>query len=181
MRARTCYLVGAGAGGAGLTRAPDLVLPTSRPGAARSLPAADYLPMSDPSNRKPADYVFEDWQHLHETDPDAFELRRKEALESVIQSAPPDMQARLRGLQFRVDMERGRAGSNLAACLKAQSMMWDSLVRLRDALSELSSVQQDGTLGAVARGRAEARKATVIPFRSAGRAVPAEQVPRDGE
>ena len=71
MRARTCYLVGAGAGGAGLTRAPDLVLPTSRPGAARSLPAADYLPMSDPSNRKPEDYVFEDWRHLHETDPDA--------------------------------------------------------------------------------------------------------------
>jgi hypothetical protein len=137
--------------------------------------------MSDPSNRNPEDYVFEDWRHLHETDPDAFELRRKEALESVIQSAPPDMQARLRGLQFRVDMERSRAGSDLGACLKAQSMMWDSLVRLRDALSELSSVQQDGTLGAVARGRAEARKATVIPFRSAGRAVPAEQVPRDGE
>ena len=160
---------------------PPSCSPPRAPGAAQSLPAADNLPMSDPSNRKPEDYAFEDWRHLHETDPDAFELRRKEALESVIQSAPPDMQARLRGLQFRVDMERARAGSDLAACLKAQSMMWDSLTRLRDALSELSSIQKDGTLGAVARGRAEARKATVIPFRSAGRSVPAEQVPRDGE
>jgi hypothetical protein len=137
--------------------------------------------MSVPSNRKPEDYVFEDWRHLHETDPDVFELRRNEALESVIQSAPSDMQARLRGLQFRVDMERSRAGSDLAACLKAQSMMWDSLVRLRDALLDLSSVQKEGTLGAVGRGRAEVREATVIPFRSAARAVPAEQVPRDGE
>lgn len=137
--------------------------------------------MSVPSNRKPEDYVFEDWRHLHETDPDVFELRRNEALESVIQSAPSDMQARLRGLQFRVDMERTRAGSDLAACLKAQSMMWDSLVRLRDALLDLSIVQKDGALGAVGLARAEVRKATVIPFRSAARAVPAEQVPRDGE
>jgi hypothetical protein len=123
--------------------------------------------MSDLQTRKPQDYAFEDWQRLHETDPDAFELRRKEALEAVILSAPEDMQQRLRGVQFRVDMERSRAGSDLAACLKAHSMMWDSLVRLRDALSELSDLQKDGMLGAVARTPAPVRTATVIPFRNA--------------
>jgi hypothetical protein len=123
--------------------------------------------MSDPTPRKPQDFVFEDWQRLHETDPDAFELRRKEALDAVIEAAPADMQQRLRGVQFRVDMERSRAGSDLAACLKAHSMMWDSLVRLRDALAELSELQKDGVLGAVARAPAEVRTATVIPFRPA--------------
>lgn len=131
--------------------------------------------MSDPSNLKPQDYAFEDWQRLHEADPVAFEARRKEALESVIQSAPEDVQPRLRGLQFRVDMERSRAGSDLAACLKAQSMMWDSLLKLRDALSELSEVQKAGALGAVARRQAELRMATVIPFRQAPRPAPNEQ------
>lgn len=123
--------------------------------------------MSDLSTRNPQDYAFEDWRQLHETDPEAFELRRKEALEAVILAAPADMQQRLRGVQFRVDMERARAGSDLAACLKAHSMMWDSLVRLRDALSELSDLQKDGMLGAVARAPTEVRTATVIPFRAA--------------
>ena len=121
--------------------------------------------MSDQLTRKPQDYACEDWQRLHETDPESFELRRKEALEAVIASAPADMQQRLRGVQFRVDMERARAGSDLAACLKAHSMMWDSLVRLRDALSELSDLQKGGILGAVARTPAAIRNATVIPFR----------------
>jgi hypothetical protein len=134
-------------------------------------------PMSNLSDRKPEDYVFEDWQRLHETDPEVFELRRKEALEAVIQSAPADMQPRLRGLQFRVDMERSRAGSDLGACLKAQSMMWDSLIRLQDALSELSGIQKDGMLAAVARTRVEAPKATVIPFRAARRTAPAGHPP----
>ncbi len=123
--------------------------------------------MSDLSNRRPQDYAFEDWRHLHESDREAFELRRREALESVIQAAPADMQTRLRGLQFRLDMERARAGSGLASCLKAQSMMWDSLLRMRDALAELSGLEDDGLLGAVARSRAEARTATIIPFRPA--------------
>jgi len=136
-----------------------------------------HLPMSDLLTRKPQDYAFEDWQRLHETDPEAFELRRKEALEAVIQSAPADMQQRLRGVQFRVDMERARAGSDLAACLKAHSMMWDSLVRLRDALSELSDLQKDGMLGAVARTPVEARTATVIPFRNAPGIVRGENEP----
>ncbi len=137
--------------------------------------------MSDLSDRQPEDYVFEDWQRLHETDPAAFELRRKEALEALIQSAPVDMQPRLSGLQFRVDMERSRAGSDLSACLKAQSMMWDSLIRLRDVLSELSGIQKDGMLGAVAHTRAEVRKATVIPFRPAPRAAAAGYAPRAEE
>ena len=131
--------------------------------------------MSDLSNRKTEDYAFEDWQRLHESDPEAFEIRRKEALEAVIQTAPARMQQRLRGVQFRVDMERARAGSDLASCLKAQSMMWDSLLRLRDALAELSVLQKDGTLAAIVQTPAEARTATVIPFRTSARATPVEQ------
>ena len=131
--------------------------------------------MSDLSNRKPEEYAFEDWRRLHETDPEAFERRRKEALEAVIQSATARMQQRLRGVQFKVDMERARAGSDLASCLKAQSMMWDSLLRMRDALAELSTLQADGTLAAVVRSPVEARTATVIPFRTGPRVPAVEQ------
>ena len=131
--------------------------------------------MSDLSNQKTEDYAFEDWQRLHASDPEAFEIRRKEALEAVIQTAPARMQQRLRGVQFRADMERTRAGSDLASCLKAQSMMWDSLLRLRDALAELSVLQKDGTLAAIVQTPAEARTATVIPFRTSARTTPVEQ------
>jgi hypothetical protein len=122
--------------------------------------------MSDPSTRNPADFAFEDWQNLYATDPEAFERRRREALDAVIQSAPAGMQQRLRGLQFRIDLERTQAGSGLAACLKAHSIMWDSLFRLRDALAGLSDLQKDGMLGSTARAhQAAVRTATVIPFR----------------
>jgi hypothetical protein len=121
--------------------------------------------MSDPSTRTPGAYAFEDWRHLYATDPEAFELRRREALDAVIQSAPASLQPRLRGMQFRIDLERARAGSGLAACIKAHSMMWDSLVRLRDALAGLSDLQKDGMLGSVARRHPAAlRTAAVIPF-----------------
>jgi hypothetical protein len=93
--------------------------------------------MSDPTG-KPDDFDFEDWRRLHASDPGAFEQRRSAALESVISGAPEHLQKRLRGVQFRLDLERSRAGSDLAACLKAHTLMWDSLTRLREALEQLS-------------------------------------------
>ncbi|MCK7583290.1 MAG: DUF3135 domain-containing protein [Chromatiales bacterium] len=52
-------------------------------------------------------------------DPFAFEARRL-AIDRVVPSpvSPPD-QRRLRGLQFRIDMERRRARTPMAACLQA--------------------------------------------------------------
>lgn len=80
---------------------------------------------------------FDEWQALAKSDPQEFEARRTQVIEDFIQSAPDDLQRRLRGLQFRVDMERRRAANPLSACMRISDMMWDAVLReggLRDAL-----------------------------------------------
>jgi len=126
--------------------------------------------MSDLPQPLQQNFDFEEWRQLYATDPEAFERRRAAALAAVIESAPERMQQRLRGVQFRLDMERSLARSDLAACLKAHSMMWDSLVRLRDALAKLSEIRPGETLvpaREAAAGKESPRTATVLPFPAA--------------
>lgn len=72
-------------------------------------------------------FDFEEWSNLASNDPDAFEQRRQDFLEEYIKRYPHERQRRLKGLQFRIDMERRRARTPLAACIKLSSMMWDSI------------------------------------------------------
>ncbi|OHA83812.1 MAG: hypothetical protein A2937_01940 [Candidatus Yonathbacteria bacterium RIFCSPLOWO2_01_FULL_47_33b] len=65
------------------------------------------------------------WSNLAKTDPKRFEQERKEATEAVILSARPEKQQRLRGLQWRIDMERLRASNPLSAAIRLHTMMMD--------------------------------------------------------
>jgi hypothetical protein len=65
------------------------------------------------------------WSNLAKTDPERFERERKEAIEAVILQAPLEKQQRLRGLQWRIDMERSRANNPLSACIRLNKMMMD--------------------------------------------------------
>ena len=68
-------------------------------------------------------------------DPAALESMRKSMIERLIESAPNEAaQRRLRGLQFRVDVERERAPNPMAACITLSRMMHESLAELRGAL-----------------------------------------------
>lgn len=120
------------------------------------------------STSAPFEFDFDAWSRLHVEDPDAFERRRIEAIEAIIRSAPTGLQPRLRGLQFRVEMERSRAGSDLAACVKSSAMMWDSLIRLRDALEDLTALQAgsdaESTRAAGSASRPPTESAQVIAF-----------------
>jgi hypothetical protein len=69
---------------------------------------------------------YEQWRELARQDPNAFEVRRLELIESVIGAAPQHCQRRLRGLQWRIDMIRARSPNPLAACVSLSHMMWDS-------------------------------------------------------
>lgn len=83
---------------------------------------------------------FDEWATLARTDPGAFEARRLALIEAFLSQFPNADQRRLRGLQFRIDMERRRARTPMAACLKISSMMWDSLLGthgLKNALDAL--------------------------------------------
>lgn len=73
-------------------------------------------------------FDFDEWSRLAKTDPAAFEARRLALIEEYLGQFPPLDQRRLRGLQFRIDMERRRARTPMAACLRLSSMMWDSLL-----------------------------------------------------
>jgi hypothetical protein len=75
----------------------------------------------------PFSFDFDEWKSLAETDPAAFEQRRQAVIESFLGSAPTKNRTRLRGLQWRVDMERHRSRNPMQSFLRIYSMMWDSV------------------------------------------------------
>ncbi|MGM0593587.1 MAG: DUF3135 domain-containing protein [Pseudomonadota bacterium] len=103
---------------------------------------------------------FEAWQRLAHEDPEGFERRRRELLESVIAHAPESRRQRLRGLQWRVDKMRERAPTPLAACVSLSDMMWEALAGKRGLLERLRGRLE----GAPEAGR-EMPQAEVVPLR----------------
>ena len=105
------------------------------------------------------DFDFDQWVALAVADMAAFEARREAMIESIIASSPAYLQPRLRGLQFRVDMERRRSKTPLAACMRISEMMWDmvlgenglkaSLEVLENALSGKETAVQEKTQATV--------------------------------
>ena len=85
-----------------------------------------------------SDFNFEEWAALAKSDPQAFEAKREEVIEQLISGASPRMQTRLRGLQWRIDMDRARASNPLASCMQMFNKMWASVYGeggLQDALN----------------------------------------------
>lgn len=80
---------------------------------------------------------FEDMVKMAQNDPDALESLRQEMCEAVIQSAPETSQRKLRGLQFKIDMERRRAKTPMASCIRLSQMMHESFAQLREALNDM--------------------------------------------
>ena len=73
-------------------------------------------------------FNFDEWLELAQRDPEGFEQRRQAVIENYLSTVPLSKQRRLRGLQFRIDMERRRAHTAMGACIKLSSMMWDALL-----------------------------------------------------
>jgi len=94
----------------------------------------------DNDNKTPAkkDFDFEEWATLARDDPAAFERRRREVVQAVIDSAPAHLHQRLEGLQFRLDLERSRSSTPLGACVRMNSLMWAGFHRLRRELNSLT-------------------------------------------
>lgn len=73
-------------------------------------------------------FDFDAWSALARADPKAFEAARRRAVDARIQRAPKARRRRLRGLQFRIDMERIRAHTPMGGCVRLSTMMWDSVL-----------------------------------------------------
>jgi len=114
---------------------------------------------------------FDEWAALARTDPRAFEARRLALIEQYLKQFPHAEQQRLRGIQFRIDMERRRARTPMAACVRLSGMMWDSLVGeygLRNAL-DLFLNHSPATALARLRDRPSRFTAKIIAFPSPAR------------
>ena len=100
-------------------------------------------------------------EQLAKKDGAAFETERQELINAFFETVPKDRLRRLQGLQFQIDMERRRAKTPLAACVRISTMMWESLGRLQTSLCDLKHGERPHSLLAE---RAKKRSADVIDF-----------------
>ncbi len=109
---------------------------------------------------------FEELLRLAQNDPDKLEQLRIQWCEQIIHDAPREYRRKLRGLQFRIDMERRKAKSPMAACISLSGMMHDSFDHLRYALNDATDTTGRSVLfGEEIQNTPEL--ATVLPFRRA--------------
>lgn len=109
------------------------------------------------------DFDFDEWANLAQADPDAFERRRREAIDSLIVSAPEHLQPRLQGLQFQVEMERRRSRTPYASCVRVSRMMWEKFAGEGGFRATLCDVTGPGT-GRLRKANSTPIKAKIIPF-----------------
>ena len=117
------------------------------------------------------EFDFDEWAALARSNPTEFEARRQALLDDYLRQFADADQRRLRGLQFRIDMERRRARTPLAGCIRLSSMMWDSVVGpngLRNALNRFLAFHPDRPTPA-ARSLTSAYTARIIPFPNSSR------------
>lgn len=112
-------------------------------------------------------FDFDEWSQLAKDDPFAFEARRIALIEAYLRQFPLSGQRRLRGLQFRIDMERRRARTPMGACLKISSMMWESLLGAHGLKTALDTLMVGPNQSVIAppRHATSATSARIIPFR----------------
>jgi hypothetical protein len=72
---------------------------------------------------------------LASNDPEAFERYREKLYQKVVDQAPIELQRRLKGIQFKLNMARKAAGNPISSCMRISEMMHDSFVELKLALA----------------------------------------------
>lgn len=73
------------------------------------------------------EFNFEEWRQLAVADPQAFEKKRRQAVEQMINAVPAKRQQRLRGVQWRVDMVRRKYPDPKLSAQHVFNMMWDAV------------------------------------------------------
>jgi len=101
--------------------------------------------------------AFEVLVDMARNDPEGLETLRRSLTDAVIAGASSDTtRRRLQGLQFRVDLERRRAATPLAAAIRISEMMCRSLADLHRSMVAVG----DGVPGSAAEAAGN-----VVPFR----------------
>jgi len=108
------------------------------------------------------EFDFDEWRLLHDRDPEAFECRRRQWVDQIIDSAPVEQRRRLRGLMFQVDMERRRAANPVDSCMRISALMWDRFGELK---SHLNAMASPSDITVAPRPLRERPGASVLSFR----------------
>ena len=108
------------------------------------------------------DLSFDDWREMHQADPQRFESCRLKVLNDMIDSAPIESRARLRGLMFRMEGESRRSSSRLGYSLRLSAMMMEMLDDMRAQIHLLCA----GDIDEVERQLTDSDSAEIIPFRA---------------
>jgi hypothetical protein len=87
-------------------------------------------------------FDFNEWKELSETDPEAFEVRRRKVIEAEIRLAPARQQQRLRRLQWKIDLVRQRYKHPLVSSAKLFEMMWQKVYGENGLLEALNTPQR---------------------------------------
>lgn len=74
--------------------------------------------------KKTYDFNFDYWMNLNKENPDDFEIERRKLIEKHIENSHFSKR-RLEGIQFRIDLERGRSQSPMGSCIKLSRLMMD--------------------------------------------------------
>lgn len=78
---------------------------------------------------------FDELVQIAKEDPEQLEIIRQRRINEIIDAAPENQRARLRGLQFQVDCYRRIHKNPLASCISISKMMRDSLLELNEVLN----------------------------------------------
>ncbi len=84
---------------------------------------------------------FDAWASLAQENPQAFEQKRIRVLEQAMLEAPLRLQHRLRCLQWKLDRIRETSANPLAASIRMQQLLWDSLTGSQGLLARLQGVE----------------------------------------
>lgn len=90
---------------------------------------------------------FDAWVSLARDNPQAFEQKRIHALNQAILEAPQRLQHRLRCLQWKLDRIRETSATPLAAGVRMQQLLWDSLTGPQGLLARLRGVENPALVG----------------------------------
>jgi len=90
---------------------------------------------------------FEALVALAKADPVEFETLRDQLCKQLLDQAPVHISRRLKGLQFKINMERQRSITPLKSCLELSKLMNNSLIELEEALSNPQEFIRKHNLG----------------------------------
>lgn len=101
---------------------------------------------------------FDDWARLARHDRAAFEQARRATIDAFLATRAPHRRERLERLQWRIDRERERCGTPLAACMHLSDLMWERFAGRQGLAAAWQGLGRRALT-------VKAKDARVVPFR----------------